>query len=339
MIEISRKKAVRPKDPDTYIKRLFGKDFEFSEKFLTSKIDPNKVIKAIKKRYKFKKVTKTTLKHVLYEGARSNNILRINDDCFTKMVDILNIPLDEEEADKTVMRYISSNSIIATPNATGGAHRESFHLPSIVKVPRKTLNMATVKRRLTQTKLNLNGDSEESDKDADENDKKQTTINSIEFIQNTYSDIFNSTVEILRKIIQIETDHIEEHKMVSGLKMTKPKNSSVLPDRMMPAIRDDYMKLKREYRRKLDILLSVRSWFSKKMMVDIILTTMNTVEDTKPEENDWTRAYSIKDISSEGGAQSRWIDFRRDYTFKFMLITISTLITFAIYGYAATFAD
>ena len=67
-------------DPEEYIRRMFGKDFEFSEKYLKSKIDSETIVKALKRRYTFKKITKVTLKHVLYEGARANNILRINDE-------------------------------------------------------------------------------------------------------------------------------------------------------------------------------------------------------------------------------------------------------------------
>ena len=75
---------------------MFGKDFEFSEKYLKSKIDSETIVKALKRRYKFKKITKVTLKHVLYEGARANNILRINDEWFNKMVEILNLNLDAD---------------------------------------------------------------------------------------------------------------------------------------------------------------------------------------------------------------------------------------------------
>lgn len=73
-------------DPEEYIKRMFGPNFEFSEKYLISQIDVRLIVKALKKRYKFEKVTNVTLKHVLYEGARINNILRMNDACFDKMV-------------------------------------------------------------------------------------------------------------------------------------------------------------------------------------------------------------------------------------------------------------
>lgn len=72
-----------------FIKEAFGSEFEFSEKYLTAKISPSAIILAIKKRYGLKKVSRATLKHILYEGARLNRILRINDSCFEKMVDIL----------------------------------------------------------------------------------------------------------------------------------------------------------------------------------------------------------------------------------------------------------
>ena len=35
-------------DPELYIQKVFGKNFEFSEKFLTSNIKPDVIIKALK---------------------------------------------------------------------------------------------------------------------------------------------------------------------------------------------------------------------------------------------------------------------------------------------------
>jgi hypothetical protein len=97
--DIKRKRRVNREDPDVYIKKAFGKNFEFSEEYLTSNISSEAIMKAIKRRYGFKKVTKSTLKHVLYEGARINRVLRINDSWYEKMVDILglNLDLDDEE--------------------------------------------------------------------------------------------------------------------------------------------------------------------------------------------------------------------------------------------------
>ena len=95
-VAVQRNKIDR-EDPDVYIKKAFGKNFEFSEKYLTSNIKPEVIVKALKKRYGFTKITKATLKHVLYEGARLNRILRINDSWYEKMVEILDIPLDKDE--------------------------------------------------------------------------------------------------------------------------------------------------------------------------------------------------------------------------------------------------
>ena len=53
-----------------------------------------------------------TLKHILYEGARSNNILRINDESYERLVDILNLPLENErvgeEEEKTSPQFMES---------------------------------------------------------------------------------------------------------------------------------------------------------------------------------------------------------------------------------------
>jgi hypothetical protein len=88
-------------DPESIIKKSFGRNFEFSEKYLTSNIKLELIAKAIKMRYGFNKITKATLKHILYEGARLNRVLRIDDSCFDKMIDVLCIPLeDDHEEDK-----------------------------------------------------------------------------------------------------------------------------------------------------------------------------------------------------------------------------------------------
>ena len=92
-----RRKNQNEEDPDVYIKKAFGKNFEFSEKYLTSKMESKAVVKALKRRYGFRKVTRATIKHVLYEGARINHVLRINDSCFEKMVDILELDADLED--------------------------------------------------------------------------------------------------------------------------------------------------------------------------------------------------------------------------------------------------
>lgn len=109
---------------ETVIQKAFGRHFEFSEKYLVSEIDGNRIIRCIKRRYKFKSVTKEILKHILYEGAKTNDILRINDECFENLAEVLNLPLDSdgsENSDKLPdihKRYeVPSESInIVNPN-------------------------------------------------------------------------------------------------------------------------------------------------------------------------------------------------------------------------------
>ena len=114
---------------NSYIQKAFGRHFEFSEKYLVSEIDSNKIKRAIKRRYRFKKVTRATLKHILYEGAKTNDILRINDESYQKMVDALDLPLDPEEPEprkssEAMARYqIADESInIVNPNEDVGEH-------------------------------------------------------------------------------------------------------------------------------------------------------------------------------------------------------------------------
>ena len=47
--------------------------------------------------FKLDTLTRENLKHILREGAHTNNVLRITDDWFERMVDTLNLPLDLEE--------------------------------------------------------------------------------------------------------------------------------------------------------------------------------------------------------------------------------------------------
>lgn len=84
---------------ESAIQKAFGRHFEFSEKYLVSDIDGHRIMRSIKKRYKFKSVTKEILKHILYEGAKTNDILRINDEWFENLADVLNLPLDTDDSE------------------------------------------------------------------------------------------------------------------------------------------------------------------------------------------------------------------------------------------------
>jgi hypothetical protein len=63
-----------------------------------------------------------TMKLVLHEGARANNILRINDECFTKMVDILDLPYDTEDEE------IKDPDKLPTISDRSGIESESLNL-------------------------------------------------------------------------------------------------------------------------------------------------------------------------------------------------------------------
>ena len=54
MPEIRRSRVNSRADPDVYIKKAFGRNFEFSEEYLTANISSEAIIKAIKRRYGFK---------------------------------------------------------------------------------------------------------------------------------------------------------------------------------------------------------------------------------------------------------------------------------------------
>lgn len=57
-------------------------------------IPPVKLRNTIKQIYKLDSLTYTSLKHILKEGAKFNQLLRIKDEQFDNMVDVLKIPLD-----------------------------------------------------------------------------------------------------------------------------------------------------------------------------------------------------------------------------------------------------
>ena len=47
-------------------------------------------------------MTRETLKYILREGARTNHVLRLDDNCFEIMIDSLGLPLDSEESDHSI---------------------------------------------------------------------------------------------------------------------------------------------------------------------------------------------------------------------------------------------
>jgi hypothetical protein len=79
-------------------------------------------------------VTKETLKYILYEGAKTNGILRINDHCFEQMIETLNLPLDKQQMPKSNMSHDAVNRYqiddeeihISNPNEQSVHNKEDF---------------------------------------------------------------------------------------------------------------------------------------------------------------------------------------------------------------------
>ena len=87
------------KIPTAHIHKIFGKEFEFSEKCLISDINPQMIKDSLIHIFKLpNKLTRESMKYILREGARINNVLRINEDWFERMVDTLALPLDYEDS-------------------------------------------------------------------------------------------------------------------------------------------------------------------------------------------------------------------------------------------------
>lgn len=81
---------------DEFLKKILGNDDskEYDEGNLILDIPPIKLKNTIKQVYSLDNLTYTSLKHILKEGAKFNQLLRIKDDCFDNMVDVLRLPLD-----------------------------------------------------------------------------------------------------------------------------------------------------------------------------------------------------------------------------------------------------
>ena len=73
---------------------MFGSEFEFTEKQLVSNMNPLMIKESLMEIFNLEKLTREDVKNVLREGAHTNNILRVTDECFEKMVDVLHLPYD-----------------------------------------------------------------------------------------------------------------------------------------------------------------------------------------------------------------------------------------------------
>ena len=63
-------------------KVLDGKHLDFKEETLVQEIDPKALVNTIKYLYGIKSLDKNTLKIILKEGAKSNQLLRMKDETF-----------------------------------------------------------------------------------------------------------------------------------------------------------------------------------------------------------------------------------------------------------------
>lgn len=97
-----------------HISAVFGNEFEFSESFLISEIDPQMIIGGLKHMLNLDSISKETVKYILREGARENNVLRLTEECFENMADSLGLPFEAEDKSHhdTLMDNRSHKSIL-----------------------------------------------------------------------------------------------------------------------------------------------------------------------------------------------------------------------------------
>lgn len=84
--------------------------FKFNESNLESeKLSGSDLRKMILEYYGFKQLTEETLKLILKQGAEDNNLLRISEASYIKLVDALEIPLDSSGQQKTteLIRHVA----------------------------------------------------------------------------------------------------------------------------------------------------------------------------------------------------------------------------------------
>ncbi|CAI2365677.1 unnamed protein product [Moneuplotes crassus] len=311
--KISRQRRPSRNDPDIYIKKAFGKNFEFSEQYLTSKISSNKICKAIKKRYGFEKVTRSTLKHILYEGARTNHILRMNNSCFDKMVDILNIDCDsDEESEKSPENKDEK--------------------------PELLLKKSSSKLRSSQGRHSLDANSEDNKNDGIEEKKKTsgTKNSNLNFIQEEKSQIMDSSsnnfsraVDLLQNIVNIEEENLDIFKPI--LVQNDPK---VAPK--PPATRHYllYLKLKEQYHEIILKILEIRKGFTQKLIKDV-LPTLTTQQDEISENEMEYELYT----NTNGIVKPKCFDLRKDYIPKLIIITTASFGCAIIMGIIILFHD
>ncbi|CAI2376895.1 unnamed protein product [Moneuplotes crassus] len=307
-------------DPDVYIKRAFGKNFEFSEEFLLSHIEPKVVLKAIQKRYRFKKITRVTIKHILYEGARSNNILRINDESYEKLVDILELPIDEE--------------IMETPNRRRREFLKFRQSPELNRLS-PVLFQNSTNKKLPTIQESVIGTSQVCAKSSQIQKSEhsllelsRSTMNSEDYIQQSYNDLFEQAKNLLTNIIRTEKGNMA---LIKPLR--HPKKNTISPINFEDRSTEQYIHDKVQYRELLCKLMSTRAAFSQKMKVDI-QSSLHTVQEIQQTSSNYmgdTGSCTQKQ-SSSSRCKSLIPDFRRPQYSLFLIILLISIIFGLIFG-------
>lgn len=164
------------------------------------------------------------------------------------MVDILDLPLEEDE---DILETLENNHTPSNNLAT-------LKLPEITK-PKYTDNLSQL---MVESENSVSAD--ESKSRLSNVVKTFHSNKELEFMNDSYSNIFQTAVETLRRIIEIESENLEDFKALIGHKDYVIKNKkAVANEQISPELMKEYLDLKSKYRENLDILLSVRSGFSK----------------------------------------------------------------------------
>ena len=73
---------------------MFTGTQDFQDKHLIDDLDPYALRETIKKLYNLEHLTFSHLKQILKQGAKANNLVRMNDESFNQLVKVLDIPLE-----------------------------------------------------------------------------------------------------------------------------------------------------------------------------------------------------------------------------------------------------
>ena len=132
----------------------------------------------------------------------------------------------------------------------------------------------------------------------------------------SYSNDFEKASELNKKLIKLENDNVEKYRPIIA-----PKGKS----KIAPIdIEDDtfleYFEIKAEYKKTIKKLLAIRRGFSQKLKIDALpsITTQNDEISRGGVQYD---NYRVEEFNKS----KRWVDLRRDYIPKLLIITLLSL--------------